>query len=158
HRLVAPLERARSMDHEYDGDVPQALTVLAGALNSNAEEEDEIEDLLADAVRLAVQAGELGTAQVLERRAAAYAAGSHIPHREADVLYCRGLVDHDTSRLLAAAERYDDAGRPLQKAKALEAAAEEFIGAGDRDQARAAFTRAGDVYGTLGAAADIARL
>ena len=34
----------------------------------------------------------------------------------------------------------------------------EFIGAGDRDQARAAFTRAGDAYGTLGAAADVARL
>jgi DNA-binding CsgD family transcriptional regulator len=114
--------------------------------------------LLADAVRLAVQAGELRTAQVLERRAAAYAAGSHIPHREADVLYCRGLVGHDASRLLAAAERYDDAGRPLQKAKALEAAAEEFLGAGDRDQARVAFTRAGDVYGSLGAAADVARL
>ena len=43
-------------------------------------------------------------------------------------------------------------------AKALEAAAGEFVAAGDRDQARAAFTRAVEIYTSLGAAADVARL
>ena len=57
-----------------------------------------------------------------------------------------------------AAERYDDAGRPLLKAKALEAAAGEFVRIGDRSQARAAFTQAVEVYNALGAAADVARL
>ena len=61
-------------------------------------------------------------------------------------------------RLLAAAERYGDAGRPLLRAKALEAAAEDLVGTGDRDQARPAFTRAVEIYTSLGAAADVARL
>ena len=46
----------------------------------------------------------------------------------------------------------------LLRAKALEAAAEEFVGRGDRTQARAAFTQAVEVYSSLGAAADVARL
>ena len=49
------------------------------------------------------------------------------------------MLDHDASRLLAAAERYDDASRPLQRAKALEA-------------------QAADVYDSLGAAGDLNRL
>ena len=43
-------------------------------------------------------------------------------------------------------------------AKALEASAGYFVDADDRDQARAAFTRAVEVYASLGAAADVARL
>ena len=57
-----------------------------------------------------------------------------------------------------AAERYDDASRPLLRAKALEAAAGYFVDADDRGQARAAFTAAVEVYTSLGAAADVARL
>lgn len=60
--------------------------------------------------------------------------------------------------MLAAAERYDDAGRPLLRAKALEAAASEFLDADDRGQARATFTEVLKVYTALGAAADVARL
>jgi ATP/maltotriose-dependent transcriptional regulator MalT len=60
--------------------------------------------------------------------------------------------------LLAAAERYDKAGRPLLSAKALEAAAEHFVDTGDRGQARDAFTRAVEVYTSLGAASDVARV
>ena len=67
-------------------------------------------------------------------------------------------MGHDGPALLAAAARYEDADRPLLRAKALEAAAGEFVGAGDISQARAAFTRAVEVYTRLGAAADIARL
>jgi DNA-binding NarL/FixJ family response regulator len=46
----------------------------------------------------------------------------------------------------------------LLRAKALEAAAGHFVGGGDRVQAREAFTGAVDVYTSLGAAADIARV
>ena len=113
---------------------------------------------MADAVRLAIETGDLSTARALAGRAAALAAGSEIPHRQADALYCRGLLDHDGLRLLAAAERYDDAGRPLARAKELEAAVGEFVRYGDRDQARAAFARAVEIYTWLGAAVDAARL
>ncbi len=158
HRLIGPLALARSLDREHDGALPEALAALTEAFDGNTEELEEIEDLLADAVRLAVKTGDLGTAQALAGQAAALAAESEIPHRQANALYCRGLLDHDAPRLLAAAERYDDAGRPLLRAKALEAAAGDFVDAGDRGQARAAFTQAVEVYTALGAAADVARL
>ncbi len=158
HRLIGPLALARSLDREHDGALPEALAALTEAFDGDTEELQEIEDLLADAVRLATETGDLSTAQALASHAAALAAESEIPHRQANALYCRGLLDHDAPRLLAAAERYDDASRPLLRAKALEAAAGDFVGTGDRDQARAAFTRAVEVYTSLGAAADVARL
>jgi hypothetical protein len=86
------------------------------------------------------------------------AAGSQIPHRQASILHCRGLLDHDATQLVAAADRYEQAGRPLSRAQALEAVGGEFIRSGDRGQARAAFARAVEIYGSLGAAADVARL
>jgi DNA-binding CsgD family transcriptional regulator len=158
HRLIGPLALARSLDREHDGALPEALAALTDGFDANKEELQEIEDLLADAVRLAGETGDLGTAESLTGHATTLAAGSAIPHRQANALYCRGLLDHDGARLLAAAERYDDASRPLLRAKALEAAAGEFVGMGDRGQARAAFTRAVEVYASLGAAADVARL
>ncbi len=158
HRLITSLALARSLDREHDGALLEALAALTDAFDGSTEEIEEIEDLLPDAVRLAAETGDLGTAQALAGQAAALAAESEIPHRQANALYCRGLLDRDASRLLAAAERYDDAGRPLLRAKALEAAAGYFVDADDRGQARAAFTSAVEVYTSLGAAADVSRL
>jgi DNA-binding CsgD family transcriptional regulator/tetratricopeptide (TPR) repeat protein len=158
NRVVGPLVLARSLDCEQAQALPQALAVLTAGFADNKEELEEIEDLFADAVRLAVEIGDLGTAKAISGHAVALAAGSEIPHRQANALYCRGLLDHDATRLLAAAERYDDASRPLLRAKALEAAAGDFVCAGDRDQARAAFTRAVEIYTSVGAVTDVARL
>ncbi len=157
-RLISSLALARSLDREHDGALPEAVAALTDAFGGNAQEVDEIEDLLPDAVRLATETDNLDAAKAIASQAAALAAGSEIPHRQANALYCGGLLDHDAARLLAAAERYDDAGRPLLRAKALEAAAGHFVDADDRSQARAAFTSAVDVYTSLGAAADAARL
>ena len=158
HRVITSLALARSLDREHDGALPEALAALTDAFDGSTEEVEEIEDLLPNAVRLAAQTGDTGTAQSIAGQADALAAEPEIPHRQANALYCRGLLDHDASRLLAAAERYNDAGRPLLRAKALEAAAGEFVDADDRGQARDAFTRAVEVYTDLGAAADVARL
>jgi DNA-binding CsgD family transcriptional regulator/tetratricopeptide (TPR) repeat protein len=158
NRLIGPLALARSLDHEQGDALPEALAALTDGFGGKTEEVEEIEDLLADAVRLAMETGAPGTAQALTGHATALAAGSEIPHRQANALYCRGLLDHDAAGLLTAAARYEEAGRPLLRAKALEAAAAEFVRADDRSQARAAFTRAVEVYSTLGAAADVARL
>jgi DNA-binding CsgD family transcriptional regulator len=158
NRVIGPLALARSLDREIAGALPEALAVLTAGFSGDTEELDEIEELLADAVRLATTTGDLGTAQTLAGQAAALAADSEIPHRQANALYCRSLLDHDASGLLAAADRYGDAGWPLLRAKALEAAAGEFVRAGDRDQARAAFVRAVEIYASLGAASDVARL
>jgi DNA-binding CsgD family transcriptional regulator/tetratricopeptide (TPR) repeat protein len=156
-RLISSLALARSLDREDDGALPEALAALTDAFGGNTEEL-EIKDLLADAVRLAIETGNLSLAQELTSRAEALAAESEIPHRQANALYCRGLLDHDGPRLLTTAERYEEASRPLLRAKALEAAAGYFVDADDRGQARAAFTTAVEVYNALGAAADVARL
>jgi tetratricopeptide (TPR) repeat protein len=158
HRPIGSLTLARSLDREQDGALPQALAALIEAFDGSTEEVEEVEDLLADAVRLAAETGDLSAAQAFSGQAAALAAESEIPHRQANALYCRSLLDHDASRLLVAAERYEQAGRPLLTAKALEAAAGEFVDADDRGQARDAFTRAVEAYTSLGAAADVARL
>ena len=158
NRVVGPLALARSLDREQAGALPEALAVLTAGFADNKEELDEIENLFADAVRLATKTGDPGTAKGFADHAVALAAESEIPHRQANALYCSGLVDHDATRLLEAAERYGEAGRPLFSAKALEAAAGDFLCTGDRGQARAAFTRAVDIYASLGAATDAARL
>jgi DNA-binding CsgD family transcriptional regulator len=158
NRVVAPLALARSLDREVAGDARSALAVLTAGATGNAEELDEIEELVADAVRLACEIGDLGTAETLAEHAEALAVSSGIPHRQANTLFCRGLLGHDPARLLQAAQRYSDGTRPLLAAKALEAAAGEFVAVGDRDQARAAFTDAVEIYSSLGAATDATRL
>ncbi len=157
-RVVGPLALARSLDFEQAGALPEALAALTAGFADNKEELDEIENLFADAVRLATKTGDLSTAKAIADHAVTLAAESEVPHRQANALYCHSLLDHDATRLLTAAERYGDASRPLLSAKALEAAAGEFVCADDRDQARAAFTKAVDIYASLGAATDVARL
>jgi DNA-binding CsgD family transcriptional regulator len=158
NRVVAPLALARSLDAELADALPEALAVLTAGFADHSEELEEIEDLFADAVRLAAEIGDVGTARAIAGHAAALAGESEVPHRRANALYCRGLLEHDATRLLAAAECYSAASRPLLSAKALEAAAGDFVRTGDRDQARAAYTRAVELYTSLGAATDIARL
>jgi DNA-binding CsgD family transcriptional regulator len=158
HRPIGSLALARSLDCEQAGAPREALAALTVAFEGNAEDLGEVEELLGDAVRLAIGVGDQETATALAGHADALAAGSEIPHRQANALYCRGLLDRHAARLLTAAERYQDAGRPLQRAKALEAAAAHFVDADDKTEARAAFTAAVDVYTSLGAAADVARL
>jgi DNA-binding CsgD family transcriptional regulator/tetratricopeptide (TPR) repeat protein len=157
NRVVSTLALARSEAFEQEGAPTKALDLLT-RFADHAEELDQVEDLLADGVRLATKVGDTAAARDLADRAAALASDSQIPHRQANALCCQGLVDRDPARLLRAAERYDDARRPLLGAKALEAAAEAFVDQGKRDPARAAFSRAVDVYTSLGATRDVARL
>ena len=157
NRVVGTLALARSLDSEQEGALPEALGVLTG-FTENAEELDEIEDLLADGVRLATKVGDTAAALALAERAVTLADDTEIPHRQANALYCQGLVNQDAGRLLKAAERYRAARRPLLGAQALEAAAGTLVGRGDRAPARDAFSRAVNLYASLGAARDVARL
>jgi DNA-binding CsgD family transcriptional regulator len=158
NRLIGPLALARSLDREYAGALDEALAELTGGFVGDTEELEEIEDLLADAVRLAATIGDETAAASMATFAANFAAGSQIPHRQANALYCRGLVSHDAALLLSAAQCYAGASRPLLRAKALETAAIEFVRSGDQKQARAAFNGALEAYSALGAAADADRL
>ena len=157
NRVVGTLALARSLDAEQANEPCRALAVLTGFAD-NAEEIDEIEDLLADGVRLAIRTGDHATARSLAERAVAIAEGTEVPHRQANALYCCGLIGHDAGLLLRAADRYGEACRPLLGAKALEGAAGAALDGGDRAAARVAFTRAFDLYTSLGAARDAGRL
>ena len=161
HRFIAQLSLAQSIDHELAGDRHEALAVLMAGLDDDTEELGEFEFVLPDAVRLAVLTGNRDTATKLTGHAATLAEESQVPHRLANDLYCRGLLESDPEKLLAAAARYDDASRPLYKAKALEAAADLFVLAEDeesRKRARDAMSRSVEAYEFLGAAADVARV
>jgi DNA-binding CsgD family transcriptional regulator len=157
-RLIPPLTLARSLEHEQAGSLPEALAELTQWLDGGTEELGQAEELVADAVRLALKTGNVETARDLAKQAAEFAQGAEIPHRHANALYCAGLVEHDAQKLLAAADRYRDASRPLLMAKALEAAAEDFLAVEDRAASRDAFGRAVDTYASLGAAADVNRV
>ena len=156
-RPIGPLALARSLDREQDGALPEAQAALTDAFDGN-EEVEEIEDLLADAVRLATQTGDRAPRR--PSRATPTPSPPNRPSRTGWPTRCTAGAcwTMTPTRLLVAAERYDDASRPLLRAKALEAAAGHFIDADDRTQARAAFTAAVDVYTSLGAAADVARV
>jgi DNA-binding CsgD family transcriptional regulator len=158
NRVVASLALARSLDHEIAGAPDEALAVLTEGVTNNADEIEEMEDLLPEAARLAVSTETIDTAVDIAAQAASLAQRSQVPHRLAAAAYCRGLVEDDPSLLLHAAERYDEADRPLLRAKALEAAAIGFASRGDHGSARTAFTRADDLYDGLGANWDLAHL
>jgi DNA-binding CsgD family transcriptional regulator len=157
-RPASPLLLARSLDREQAGAFSEALATLTAPFDGNPDELGEIEDLLGEAVRLAVKIGDKATAQTITAQAATLAEGSEIPSRQANALYCKGMVDRDAFVLLAAAQRYADAGRPLPRAKALEAAAEVLAEADDKTKARQAFEQAVGVYEFLGAEADLNRV
>jgi ATP/maltotriose-dependent transcriptional regulator MalT len=157
NRVVSALFLARSLDLEVGGDPTGALDVLATRL-AGGEEQDEMEDLLPEAARLAVVTGAAGTAEAVARQVAELAGRGQVPHRLASAAFCRGLVDRSPSLLLVAADRFVEAGRPLAAARALEATALCAADDGDRAAARTAFTRADEIYERLGAVWDVARL
>jgi DNA-binding CsgD family transcriptional regulator len=156
--VVASLTLARSLDHEIADDPGEALAVLTAGASGDAEELDEMEDLLPEAARLAAQTGARTAASEVAEQAAFLAGRSQVPHRTATEMYCRGMLDGDPYLLRTAAERYHEASRPLQQAKALEAAALGFAGQGDKVNARSAFTGADALYDGLGANWDLAHL
>ncbi|MGH3294480.1 MAG: ATP-binding protein, partial [Trebonia sp.] len=157
-RSIPAHELARSLEREQIGALAEALAMLTSAIDGNPDDIGEIEDLLVHAVRIAVKIGDKAIAQAVGAQAAKLAEGSEIPHQQANALYCRGMVDRDSDVLLAAAQRYADSGRPLPRAKALEAAAECLVEAEDRTAARQAFEQAVEIYEFLGAEADINRV
>jgi len=157
-RQVSELLRARSLELEQAGARDEALAVLRPAWAADAGHAGELEELLTDAVRLAVKSGNEAAAKDITVLAAARAAGSAIPHQQGNALYCQGMVGRDAAALTAAAQRYADAGRPLARARALEAAAGCLAADGDKTAARPLFEQAVAVYEALGAEADLSQV
>ncbi|WP_035856283.1 helix-turn-helix transcriptional regulator [Cryptosporangium arvum] len=157
-RVIAAPALARALRSEQANQPEEALAGLLSNLTGEVEELDEMEELLPDAMRLAVECHDTEAAAHVLRYAEEAAARSANPHRIGTALYCRGLRDGDPQQLLQAAEQYLVAGRPLFRANALEAAAARFAELGERAEARTAFSRALDGYQVLDAKWDAARL
>lgn len=147
-RSVLHLVLVTSLGLEQDGDPAGALAALRTS---------DSDDVLPEIVRLATAIGDLDAARATTERVVALAAGSDVGHRIAAAAYCRGLVDGDGEELLRAATAYRECGRPLSRAKALEAAAAAFVHNAQSSSARAAASRALDLYAELGAEWQLAR-
>ena len=159
NRVIGPLALARSLDAEQADALPEALAVLTAGFADNKEELEEIEELLRR--RCPAGHGELATWP--PRRPSPATPRRSPPDRRSRTgrptrciaAECWTMTPPDCcgprNGMMAAS-------RPLLQAKALEAAAGDFIVADDRDQARAAFTLAVEIYSALGAVTDVARL
>jgi tetratricopeptide (TPR) repeat protein len=157
NRLIPTLALARSVDHEQAGALPEALSVLTDWLDSGTEELGHMQDLIADAARLALKCGKWDTAHVIAENATESARQMQTPYRRGNALYCRGLLQCDGTLLLTAAEHYRHAGRPLHQAMALEAAGSEFLLAHNPEQAKMTLADAAGIYAQLGATLDASR-
>ena len=158
NRVIASLALGRCLAAEHSGAPTDALAALTVGFTNNTEELEEIEDLLTDAVRLAVKVGNLSAAQILAGHVEALARDTEVLHQRANALHCRGLLDHDPAPLFQAAEYFRDSRRPLLRAQALEAAVSVLIDKGDASSAQAAVALAVEVYVSLDATNDVARL
>ncbi|GAA4462422.1 ATP-binding protein [Phytohabitans houttuyneae] len=154
--VICALALARSLAREQAGAPKEALAELMDGM-LDTEEMEESAGLLAEATRLAIEVGDVKTARTLVERAESMAGDSDVPHHLAVAPHCRGLLDRDPELLLAAAEHYAAAKRPLPRAQALEAAGAALAERGDLGGARAHFTSAHAIYSELGAEWDLAR-
>jgi DNA-binding CsgD family transcriptional regulator len=120
----------------------------------------EMEDrhlLLPSLTRQVMAAGDAATATAAAQAAAEEAGRCPLPVKTAAAGHCRGLVDGDPGRLLAAAAYYQSAGRLFYRAQALEDAALLLADQGSLPAARRAFTGTARLYDDLGAAWDLRR-
>ena len=158
HRLIGPLALARSLDRERDGALPEAIAVLTAAFDGTTEE-TRGDRGLAGRRRPPRRAGRRPGRRPDRRgprRRARRRLGHPAPAGE------RALLPRAARpRCPSAAGRRGPLPRfqqALPRAMALEAAAAEFIRIGDHRRARDAFTRAEEVYTSLGASHDVSRI
>jgi hypothetical protein len=144
---------ACSLDHEQAGDLSAAAAVLVRWLTEVTEEFSQTQEILPDAVRLAVRTGDLDIARKLTALAQDSAETWQTLFIQGNARYCHGLLANDGALLRAAADHYQRAGRPLPRAKALEAAAAAYAHAGAAAEAQAAHAEAAETYATLGVTA-----
>ena len=158
NRVIGPLALARSLDCEQADALPEALAVLTAGFADN-----EKNSTRSRTCWLTPSAWPRRSATWHRedprrpRRGPRRRIGDPAPAGERALLpRPAGPRCHPAARGRGAL-RATPAGR-CSGAKALEAAAGDFVGTDDRDQARAAFTRAVEIYTSLGAATDVARL
>lgn len=152
------LLRARALAAERAGSPGEAVTVLAACLDPWVAAKMRHRDLLLPLLaRLALAVGDAVTAVAAAQAAATDAEKGRLPVQTAAASYCTGLVTGDPAPVLAAAVYYQSAGRPFDRAQALEDATVLLARRGDLPAARRAFEDAARLYQELGATWDLRR-
>jgi DNA-binding CsgD family transcriptional regulator/tetratricopeptide (TPR) repeat protein len=110
-----------------------------------------------DLVRLAIDGGrpELGRAVVEAMDEAT--ATSPVASWQAAALWCRGLLHEDADALVESVAAYQQAPRPIERARACEDAASAVSGTGRREEAVALLGDAVGIYEGVGAFMDLTR-
>jgi DNA-binding CsgD family transcriptional regulator len=158
-RPVSPLTQALAAAAEADGDRPRAVALMAAWLTAvpGLRPGDRHDDDLPCLVRLALAAGDTGTARAAAAASAADVAVDGSPSRIAAAAFCRALLDGDADGLLSVAADYRAYGWLPDAAAALEDAADHLARSGAEARARSALTDATAIYAGLGATWDIRR-
>jgi DNA-binding CsgD family transcriptional regulator/tetratricopeptide (TPR) repeat protein len=153
-----PVLRAKSLAAEQEGRLAEAAAGLAQCFEPGlAERMPEAYYLATPLARLALAGGNPETAAMAARAAEADAAHQPLRLRTAIANHCRGLVAGDPALVLSAAAYFREAGRPLERAQALEDAAVLEAGRGELPAAQEHLAAATGLYTVLGAAWDVER-
>jgi DNA-binding CsgD family transcriptional regulator/tetratricopeptide (TPR) repeat protein len=155
---TAYLILATALAAERDGRLEEALKLLEPALHADDAEHARLRgQCLPVLVRLALEVGRADLARTAASIAEEAAAGEPTAIRRAAAEHCRGLVTRDPDLLLSAAKAYRGIGLPIERAQAVEDAAELLAITQRPTQARRALNEAAQVYAALGAEWDIRR-
>jgi len=149
----------RALATAADGDQPGAFAVLSEAWQQCAAGNREYcgHYLVPDLAALASSPAERDIARRAVDQLARYNADRDVPSLRRSTEFTAAILGADTSALLAVADAYAAAGRPLLEAQAREHAAEALATAGQDQQARQQLEMAQDRYARLDASWDAAR-
>jgi len=149
---------ARALAAEQAGKPDEAVDVLAQCLDPAISEQMPGRHVLLPVLtRLALAGDDADTAAVAVAAAEQEAEREPLPVKTAAADHCRGLLGGDPAPILAAAEYFESAGKPLDRAQALEETAVLLASRCDLAAAREAFSKAAGLYRALGAAWDLRR-
>ncbi len=145
---------------EGGGDPAAALAVLRSAVEpaADAGRTGRLHLLTPDLVRLALSGGEGDVATWAAALTDQRATTSAVPSVVAAAHRCRGLVDRDPDRLVAAVAALDGAGRPVERAGAAAEAALALADRGRPDDLRQLLALALTTFASVGATLDADRL
>jgi DNA-binding CsgD family transcriptional regulator len=150
---------ARALAEEAEGNPRAALDLLypAWARPSRLQPRRNNHEICLDLARLAAAVGDRDRLRYLAETTRELATGDPADSLAGTALACRGLADDDPAPLLAAAEAFRRAGRPLHEGYGYENAAVLLAQRGERTGARDALSRALTLYTALDAGWDIGR-
>ncbi|MFD9099298.1 helix-turn-helix transcriptional regulator [Streptomyces collinus] len=152
------LVAAQALEAERRGSLHKAVELLSTLLEVRPGQMTLVHQWLPALVRLALETGDMATADAAFAVCLTETEKEKTPARAAAATrHCRGLLQKDPGLLLATADYYAKVGRSFERAQALEDAAVMLASQHHRHDARAALIEAASIYTNLGAFWDVRR-